>query len=482
MVIQGASPYSAAAGTSRRRVVLARSAATPSCSASMRWSRLRRRVVLARSAATAAGWAGALAAGCTPKAAPASTTTGELRGTFDFTVQNFQPTINIIEKAIPAFEQKFPGTKITYTPVAFADMATKVKAATAAGAGPDGFHTYTGFWRGTDAATFMLPLTPTLFKRAELDQLFFPNVLTNAVWSKKPEIYIMPFAVGVNGSMLLWNSALTNAAGVDPRRFTALDHIVEGGRRLTIREGADIKQAGLLAASHTNLVMRWIMDQGGRFYDEKTYKWTWQTVEAERALQWLLDLYDKHAVSWRQNPPGVSNPLGEQRAAMHVSGAFSLSGYLTSHPEVYPKLVDQPMPGFVPGKAPNYYEHEYSGYAITSLLKPDDVKARIGAAFYKELLSPDWLIARANEYSGAILAKAVYADPRFKDTTFGAVRAKLPEQIISKLVFMTMAVRPEEAQAEINKVIAGQTGIKAALAELQQQFSVKEEEARRTMQ
>jgi ABC-type glycerol-3-phosphate transport system substrate-binding protein len=204
-------------------------------------------------------------------------------------------------------------------------------------------------------------------------------------------------------------------------------------------------------------------------------------VQAERALQWLVDLHDKHAVAWRQNPPGVSNAVGEQRTAMQIAGAFSLSGYLTSHPEVYPKLLDQPMPGFVPGKAPNYYEHEYSGYAITSLLKPDDVRARIGAAFYRELLSPDWLIARANEYSGAILAKGVYADPRFKDTTFGAVQAKLPEQVISKMVFMTMAVRPEEAQTEINKLIAGQSSVKAVLAELQQQFSSKEDEARRNM-
>jgi ABC-type glycerol-3-phosphate transport system substrate-binding protein len=404
-----------------------------------------------------------------------------MKGTFDFTVQNFQPTINIIEKAIPAFEQKNPGVKIAYAPVPFGEMATRVKAATAAGTGPDGFHTYTGFWRGTDAANFMLPLTPQLFKRAELDQLFFANVLTNAVWSRKPEIFIMPFAVGVNGSMLLWNSALTGAANVDPKRFATLDDVVAGASRLTVREGPDIKQAGLLPVSQTNLIMRWIVDQGGKFYDEKTYKWTWQTVQAERALQWILDLYDKHAVAWRQNPPGVSNPLGEQRTATTIAGAFSISGYVTSHPEVFPKLVDQPLPAFVPGKTPNYYEHEYSGYALTSLLKPDDGKAKIGAAFYRELLSPDWLIARANEYSGAILAKGVYSDPRFKDTTFGAVRAKLPEQVISKMLFMTMAVRPEEAQAEINKVVAGQTSIKGALSELQQQFQSKEDDARRNM-
>jgi hypothetical protein len=80
--------------------------------------------------------------------------------------------------------------------------------------------------------------------------------------------------VGVNGSALLWNSSLTNAANVDPKRFTTLDDIVAGALRLTVREGAEIKQAGLLPASHTNLLMRWITDQGGKFYDEKTYKWT----------------------------------------------------------------------------------------------------------------------------------------------------------------------------------------------------------------
>lgn len=360
-------------------------------------------------------------------------------------------------------------------------MAAKTRAAVAAGSGPDGFHTYTGFWRGTDAANVMLPLTPSLFKRAELEQLFFSNVLTNAVWSKRPEIYIMPFAVGVNGSMLLWNNEIASSAAVGPKSFTTLDQIVAGAVKLTQRDGGAITRAGLLPNSMTNLIMRWIIDQGGKFYDEKTFKWTWQTIEAERALQWIVDLYDKHAVAWKQAPPEVKNALGEQRAAMLIQGAFSISGYATSHPDVFPKLVDRPMPAFVPGKAPNYYEHEYSGYALSPLLKPDDTKAKIGAAFYKELLSPDWLIARADEYSGAILAKAVYSDPRFKDTKFGAARAKLPEQVISRMIFMTMAVRPEDGQQFINKVIAGQASVKSALAEMQQHFSVGEEEARRNM-
>jgi ABC-type glycerol-3-phosphate transport system substrate-binding protein len=417
-------------------------------------------------------------AGTEGQAVPARS--AELSGPFAFSVQNFQPTINIIERAIPTFQQKHPGVKITYTPLAFSDMAAKAAAEVAAGSGHDGFHTYTGFWRGTDAANVMLPLTPVLFKKPELEQMFFPNVL-GAVWSRKPETYIMPFAVGVNGSMLLWNSDLAARSGVDPRAFTSFDQITQGALKLTRKAGPDWQQAGLLPGSTTNLVMRWIIDQGGRFYDEKTFKWTWQTAEAERAVQTLLDFYDKHGVAWKQAPPEVKDALGEQRAAMIIAGAFSLSGYLTSHKDVYPKLVDQPLPAYVPGKAPNYYEHEYSGYALSALLKPDDPRARVGAAFYKEMLSPDSLIARANEYSGAILAKAVYADPRFKDTTFGPVRAKLPEQVISRMQFMTMAVRPEEAGQFLTKAVAGETSLKSALSEMQQFFQNREDEARQNM-
>ena len=101
---------------------------------------------------------------------------GDMTGTFTFSVQNFQPTINIIERAIPAFQQQHPGVTIKYTPVAFSDHGRQGGPGDRRRIGHDGFHTYTGFWRGTDAANVMLPLTPVLFKKAELEQMFFPNV------------------------------------------------------------------------------------------------------------------------------------------------------------------------------------------------------------------------------------------------------------------------------------------------------------------
>src|SRR5687768_7776590 len=70
---------------------------------------------------------------------PKETRPSGLNGTFDFTVQSFQPTVNIIERAIPAFQEKNPGAKITFSQVAFSEMAAKTRTAVAAGAGPDGF-------------------------------------------------------------------------------------------------------------------------------------------------------------------------------------------------------------------------------------------------------------------------------------------------------------------------------------------------------
>ena len=172
--------------------------------------------------------------------------------------------------------------------------------------------------------------------------------------------------------------------------------------------------------------------------------------------------------------------MGEARAATIIHGAYAISNYVKNYPDV--KLVDQPLPAFVAGKTPNYYEHEIAGYALSALLKPDDAKARDrGRLLQRPALARTGPRALANEYSGAILAKSVYADPRFKDTTFGPVRAKLPDQIISRMVLMTMAADPGAFGAHVTRVVNGELSVKAALQDMQQTVHRQEDEARRNM-
>jgi len=89
--------------------------------------------------------------------------------------------------------------------------------------------------------------------------------------------------------------------------------------------------------------------------------------------------------------------------------------------------------------------------------------------------------AQANEYSGAILNYNVYSDPRFKQTKFAPVRQDFVDKVIKRTVIMNPAAAPGPAP-QWTKVLNGELGIKAALAELQQVHQTAEDEALRGRQ
>jgi hypothetical protein len=87
-------------------------------------------------------------------------------------------------------------------------------------------------------------------------------------------------------------------------------------------------------------------------------------------------------------------------------------------------------------------------------------------------------MALATQYSGAIFIQGVYNSPAFKSSTFGSLRTNLPDQVIANTLTMDMAVEPGFS-TQMGKVIAGTMTIQAALADMQQQYSSKETEARK---
>jgi ABC-type glycerol-3-phosphate transport system substrate-binding protein len=180
-----------------------------------------------------------------------------------------------------------------------------------------------------------------------------------------------------------------------------------------------------------------------------------------------------------KTPDGVKQPLGEGRAAMEMgAGFYELSGDAKSYPHL--ELVDMPMPSFVPGKKPHYFQTAISGWALSALLKPGDEKTKAGVAFLQHLYTPEEAMSLATQYSGAIFIQGVYSSPAFKSSTFGPLRANLPDQIIANTLTLDMAVEPGFS-SQMGKVIAGTMTIQAALADMQQQYSSKEAEARKQM-
>lgn len=413
--------------------------------------------------------------GCGTPAPPAATREG-LAGTFEMVGTDASVQLLTMEKAMAAFMEQHPQSKVTYVPTPANEVAPKIRTTIAAGSGPEGFYHQSVWWRGVDAATVTLPLTPNVFKRAELEQMTYGNLL-NSLWSKSGEVHAVPWGFGIDGAMLMYNVPHLANANVDVRTLTSMDAILAAAARLVLRDGGEMKRAGMLLGQPAIAIPNWIMDQGETFYDEKNKKWTWQTAAAEKAFQWVLDVYDKHGVAWRQNPAGVTNAMGEGPAALAAAqGAYAISTYANSHPNT--GLADVPMPAFVAGKQPKYYVASVPGYSLSALLKPDDVKAKIGAALFRHLYTPASAITFANEYSGAIAIKGLYGDQKFRETRYGAVRATLDRDVIARTVMLSPAADPGLG-ADLNKVIAGQLSVKAALSEMQQKYNTAEEEAQR---
>jgi hypothetical protein len=143
------------------------------------------------------------------------------------------------------------------------------------------------------------------------------------------------------------------------------------------------------------------------------------------------------------------------------------------------------MPSFAPGKEPHYYVPGIAGFSLAAALKPDSVKAKIGATLYRMVLSPDGSMILANSYSGGILMNSVYTDPRFKDTTFAAFRARLPQEVLARTLMLNLVTPDSTTQpdfaANVLKALNGVLSVKAALGEIQSLFDVKEAESWRAL-
>jgi ABC-type glycerol-3-phosphate transport system substrate-binding protein len=163
--------------------------------------------------------------------------------------------------------------------------------------------------------------------------------------------------------------------------------------------------------------------------------------------------------------------------------ANNTTGQMTNFPDA--RLWDTPLPSFVAGAAPHYYVPGIAGLSLAASLEPGGSRARIGAALYRLVLSPEGSLVVADNYGGAILSRGLYESPRFKETRFGALRATLAQQVLPRTQMLNLVVPDSTTQpgfrAAVTKALSGQVSTKAALAEIQQLFDVKEEAAWRTL-
>ncbi|TDD04068.1 ABC transporter substrate-binding protein [Nonomuraea diastatica] len=216
------------------------------------------------------------------------------------------------EKVMAAFEQANPGIDVTIELLPYDQYWTKLTADAVAGTAPD------VFW-----------MTPTQFPEYVTKGVLAPVQVDTAKYHQtvvgsftyEGKLYGVPKDWGVVG--LLYNKDLFEAAGVEmPDRLTwkadGTGTLLDTARKLTVDEAgkhpgedgfdpAKVKTYGFASWNHYQTQwMNWVASNGGKLVDKPFGTYTFNDPASVQALQFGVDLVNKHHVSppaTRTNPP-----------------------------------------------------------------------------------------------------------------------------------------------------------------------------------
>ncbi|WP_193227685.1 substrate-binding domain-containing protein [Aureimonas psammosilenae] len=277
-------------------------------------------------------------------------------------------------KAIAAFNQahKDKGVQIRMELVPEEQYRTKILAATASGSAPDfGWGT-----AGKDAALakdgVTVPLDD-LAKAAGLDLADFSESSLKAAKYPKygPELQMVPMDLMSLQPLLNVDHAV--AAGLDPNAPpTDEASLIEWATKLTQRQGDQITRSGILMTG-TGLqpAVTWgiVAEQMGFRRASDDLKTAAVNPEAGKAaMQWVIDLFDKHKVSDR-NVTDRYKAFGAGEGSIFWTGPWTLAGYkeqgLNFKPFLFPKIGKEQVTYFEMGGLQLYRQKDESRHAAT---------------------------------------------------------------------------------------------------------------------
>jgi sn-glycerol 3-phosphate transport system substrate-binding protein len=185
----------------------------------------------------------------------------------------------------------------------------RVQTAVMAGNPPDVFAVDVSELPALLAMNAVVPLDDRV-KKAEGGQYwddFFPAFRENSVLGGK--IWSIPFQRSI--PVLYWNREAFRTAGLDPERAPRTwDELREAARRLTIRDGSEVKQWGVTISGgwHDWLFASFVRQNGGWLINPEGTKANLASREAQEALDFWVDLLHHDQVgpphsAWASAPP-----------------------------------------------------------------------------------------------------------------------------------------------------------------------------------
>lgn len=275
-------------------------------------------------------------------------------------------------EVVDNFNKNNPGFDVAVEFIPWGDLSTKLTTALSAQVGPDVFMHGVAASAGFISKDQIEDLTPYFEALPDKDD-FMTNLI--AAGTVEGKVAIMP--VQVTNYMLIYRKDLYQEAGLDPENPPAAwDALAEAAVKLTQSDDLGITLAGLqVPVEGADVEMAWLpilRSMGGDLLSKDEKSAAFNSPEGVAALQYYLDLFEKHKVSSLTPLPGdpTMPPIARGAAAQVISGQFSLAQIKNASPELYDQIGVALPPAGKDGKISTM--SSFSGFMINKFSKNKD--------------------------------------------------------------------------------------------------------------
>ncbi len=247
----------------------------------------------------------------------------------------FDPHVNGYTNVIEAFNAQHDDIEVILEPQpGQAEMVSKMRSSLSAGKGAHAFTT-----PGTTITEWVVPgnltpLSPDVVTVEQVKKDFLPENYIQCNIDNKIWAIGIPDPPGEAG--IIANVAHLKEAGLSvPDKFDSVDQLLSYAQKLAKYDGDRLVRGGLSFQESNDPMFfySYIVNQGGRFWDNEKQEFTLQTPEARKALQFFHDLFYKYKVDSVELPDTLS-ALSQNLAAM----GFMWPEFLPFAESLYPDL------------------------------------------------------------------------------------------------------------------------------------------------
>jgi len=391
--------------------------------------------------------------------------------------QDWDGANRIMNFVTPLFVEDYPDVSVNLQAIGYTDLFNKMLPAIASGTEGDVMMMYTDWVVGTDVRQVFLDITEPAGGLAYWQEMIFPAAFT-AIDVPEGKVFYLPWLAGIRGGAMTVNMDHCEEAGIDYLNFGSFEEVVEAGKAMTQRTAdGKISRSGYSPrSSQYQLLWSLIWQLGGNMFDKETGVWSHATDEGEAAAQIIYDLYWKEEVCDFELFTSEYEAVSQQLVSIWGDGAWTMS----AQTDVAGVACDNIVTPFLANAVEQVlYPQHAAGWGLSRRLSDDADKLDAALAYALLIVGADACLQALDFYSGVMMSKPLYDDPRIEEVKFGipSKRVALGMWPVARYTQDHVANQAPAAE-EFDLAMRNEKSIPEALAAMDAYLQEQEDEAR----